>query len=221
MRLHRRSGFTLVELLVVIGILAVLAGLLFPALAAARRKGHQAACQSNLRQIGIAISMYTQDNDGMLPSCNTGYVTPVTWTWRAMVYPYARNAQMFMCPAERMSPAFDGTIPDVESQSGYAINAVHWQMGPPTPPGDYWLNEAMIGRPAETIDVTDGYGRYELANGNETGPNSHGFVRDDPAAKRHLGGANYLFCDGHVKSLKPSAPRCDTTQCDWSIEESG
>jgi len=62
-----RRAFTLIELLVVIGIIALLAALLLPALASARDKGRQAACLSNLRQIGIALLTYATDNDGKIP----------------------------------------------------------------------------------------------------------------------------------------------------------
>jgi prepilin-type N-terminal cleavage/methylation domain-containing protein len=62
-----RPAFTLIELLVVIAILAILMALLLPALASAREKGWQAACLSNLRQIGIATRAYAGDNEGNIP----------------------------------------------------------------------------------------------------------------------------------------------------------
>lgn len=60
-------AFTLIELLVVIAIVAILAALLFPALAAAREAGWKAACLSNLRQIGLAVYVYAHDGDGKIP----------------------------------------------------------------------------------------------------------------------------------------------------------
>src|SRR5262245_32435034 len=74
----RRNAFTLIELLVVIAIIALLAALLFPVFAQARDKARQAACFSNLKQIGSALEMYVQDYDGRLPdACWFGRA----WNW--------------------------------------------------------------------------------------------------------------------------------------------
>src|SRR4030081_1263811 len=63
----KRRGFPLIELLVVIAIIAILAAILFPVFASAREKARQASCQSNLRQLGLATLMYTQDYDETYP----------------------------------------------------------------------------------------------------------------------------------------------------------
>lgn len=63
----RRSGFTLLELMVVIAIIATLAALMLPALSSAKGAGRKAACISNLRQTGIAIALYAGDHEGRIP----------------------------------------------------------------------------------------------------------------------------------------------------------
>src|SRR5688500_1349140 len=65
----RKQGFTLVELLVVIGIIAVLVAMLMPALTKARRSAQQVACMSNMRQIGLAFLTFAANNKGHLPAC--------------------------------------------------------------------------------------------------------------------------------------------------------
>lgn len=73
---HKRNAFTLVELLVVIGIIALLISILLPSLARAREQAKFVQCQSNLRQINQAIMMYVAENDGYFPRPQVG-----RWTW--------------------------------------------------------------------------------------------------------------------------------------------
>src|SRR5262249_15795329 len=74
----RRPAFTLIELLVVIAIFAILAAILFPVFAQARAKARQAACLSNMKQIGLGLMMYAQDYDETLPGNSTLNVNGVT-----------------------------------------------------------------------------------------------------------------------------------------------
>jgi prepilin-type N-terminal cleavage/methylation domain-containing protein/prepilin-type processing-associated H-X9-DG protein len=74
----QKSAFTLIELLVVIAVIVLLAAILFPVLAQTRAKARQAACYSNLHQIGLALGMYVQDYDEHMPSaCHWGRA----WAW--------------------------------------------------------------------------------------------------------------------------------------------
>lgn len=67
----RRRGFTLVEILTVVAIIAVLAGILFPVTIAVRRRAEHTACAENLHQLGLAVTMYANDHDGWVPPATT------------------------------------------------------------------------------------------------------------------------------------------------------
>jgi prepilin-type N-terminal cleavage/methylation domain-containing protein/prepilin-type processing-associated H-X9-DG protein len=96
----RRGGFTLIELLVVIAIIALLIGLLLPAVQAAREAARRLQCTNNLKQIGLAMHNYESAVGGFPPSmCSAGYVNTVTWIngWSALsrILPYSEQGNLF------------------------------------------------------------------------------------------------------------------------------
>jgi prepilin-type N-terminal cleavage/methylation domain-containing protein/prepilin-type processing-associated H-X9-DG protein len=97
---HCRRGFTLIELLVVIAIIAILAAILFPVFAQARDKARQSTCLSNARQMGIALSMYTQDYDETYPWA-IGLPNAVSPAWPGLIAPYVKNLAVFQCPSNQ------------------------------------------------------------------------------------------------------------------------
>ena len=101
-----KRGFTLIELLVVIAIIAILASILFPVFSRAREQARKASCAAHLRQIGLAIQMYAQDYDGLLPladpsSDTHGYPTDSFAPIYEALSPYTRNNQIFRCRSDR------------------------------------------------------------------------------------------------------------------------
>ncbi len=98
------KGFTLVELLVVITIIAILAAILFPVFARTREKARSASCQSNLRQIGTAIRIYVSDSDGKMPMMMfQNRYTGLCYRWCHVIYPNVNNRQIFACPSNDVS----------------------------------------------------------------------------------------------------------------------
>lgn len=105
-----RRAFTLIELLVVIAIIAILAAILLPVFAQAREKARQTACLSNAKQIGLALMMYTQDNDETYPPCypngNNGGVKPINggdtvyMPLENALDSYIKNWNVWSCPSD-------------------------------------------------------------------------------------------------------------------------
>lgn len=90
-----RCGFTFLELLLVVGVIAILAAMLIPHLASARMRGWGASCADNLRQIGMGLSMYAGDYGGLYP--------PEDDDLTALHPRYLQQAQVFVCPGLPMS----------------------------------------------------------------------------------------------------------------------
>ncbi|BDI29016.1 hypothetical protein CCAX7_10670 [Capsulimonas corticalis] len=95
-RLRRTSAFTLIELLVVIAIIAILAAILFPVFAQAREKARQTACLSNMRQVGLGVTQYVQDNDEAYPLVT--YSNDSQTRLMNGVDPYIKSQDVWYCP---------------------------------------------------------------------------------------------------------------------------
>ncbi|MGD9496693.1 MAG: DUF1559 domain-containing protein [Armatimonadota bacterium] len=112
MRTHR--GFTLIELLVVIAIIAILAAILFPVFARAREKARQTSCLSNVKQISLAIQMYTSDYDETFPSFYShlppGGTNARIFGFYDCVGPYTKNEQVYICPSGKYRTNYGRTL---------------------------------------------------------------------------------------------------------------
>src|ERR1700752_3356356 len=125
MNRQTRHAFTLIELLVVIAIIAVLIGLLLPAIQKVREAAARTQCKNNLKQIGLAIHMYCDANDGKMPeSSHTTLEAQLTWVYT--LAPYLENVDRIrICPAD---PRGDERL--ARKSTSYVLNEYFCVPGP-------------------------------------------------------------------------------------------
>jgi len=198
----KRYGFTLIELLVVIAIIAIIAAILFPAFARARENARRASCQSNLKQIALGITQYTQDYDEKYPVYQTDAAAGLGWAYT--IQPYVKSEQIFQCPSNTVAQPAPATN-TLESRAGTAGFT------------DYWynfnlqgINESQLGYSSNTVLNGDG-------SGATTNSISYRQKTDSSGSQTHFEGANYSFADGHVKWLKADAVKDGDSGCTGGV----
>jgi prepilin-type N-terminal cleavage/methylation domain-containing protein/prepilin-type processing-associated H-X9-DG protein len=195
-----RSGFTLIELLVVVAIVSLLAAILLPVFASVRERARALACLSNVRQIGLAYTLYAQDNDESLP-----LTTDDRSSWTDQCQPYIKTRALYRCPSDA-STDWDAPAEAKRRKSSYFLNLYLSGTGG-------YGNLARIGAPAQVIYLAES---VDNARGDHFHPADWGDTSEDGdspgsgwdpakqepidvATRRHRGGANYGYVDGHVK----------------------
>jgi prepilin-type N-terminal cleavage/methylation domain-containing protein/prepilin-type processing-associated H-X9-DG protein len=149
MQARTQRAFTLIELLVVIAIIAILAAILFPVFAQAREKARQVTCVSNLRQLGTALTMYSQDYDETLMLAQTG-----SYRWPQLLASYVKMRSFVFCPTANYSLPISGTltyqntINDPVGPNGF--NDYYYGLYP-----SYGYNYAYLSPSAECPDAFD------------------------------------------------------------------
>ena len=209
----RRTGFTLIELLVVIGIIALLAALLFPVLARTREKARQASCASNLKQIGLAILQYAQDNDeNMVPAAI--YVGTQTNTWRGLTLPYSNSVRIYACPSNPYSSGTPGAAGDDDSNGdGMFYVSYGANQGVLSDQSSSLVLLAALENPAQLLLIGESDSASYFLSDPPSDPITNPGGAHNPAGPPdahtdlyagHTGFGNWLFADGHVKALKPT-----------------
>jgi len=117
---NTRKGFTLIELLVVIAIIAILAAILFPVFAKVREKARATSCTSNMKQVGLGLLQYQQDNDEAFPIgfVFQGAVNVPGAGWAGPTSPYIKSTGVFKCADDSTSQ----TAPDGAGVSFYPVS---------------------------------------------------------------------------------------------------
>src|SRR5688572_8760851 len=90
-----RRGFTLIELLVVIAIIAMLAAMLLPALSKAKARGHQITCLNNMKELAVAVYLYTGDHEDYFPPMQETLTNGIETSWRPYLFPLVGKPQIY------------------------------------------------------------------------------------------------------------------------------
>ncbi len=215
----RAGAFTLIELLVVIAIIAILAAIIFPVLASAQKRAWTIQCVSNLRQVGVGMKIFADENNEMYPISGGNIYWGATdattgkASWMEQIVSQTQNTNVYNCPANRQLPPdmqgpynyFNGCRAAYVVAEAFASvnnNAIKY-------PSAFVLSGDTCGIPNETTDE-DGR-NFDPLNADKDDYTQNcvgGSANGSPYElwQVHAYGQNILFADGHAKWCKGFSP---------------
>lgn len=200
----KHFGFTLIELLVVISMIALLIGLIMPALGSANHAAKRIACANMIKQVATATTMYMSEHKDHFPRSYHSALAHRQYPWSITLLAYLGQSKIIN-PSQQQRQAFDAVYrcpsDDRQDESLSIGKNVYTELSPQSTDGQSWAKGHLIPRPSANVFWSD-------THFPDASDHLMAHVWDDPIVpsleigqQRHASRSQYSFVDGHVKTL--------------------